>query len=252
MKRAFIVLSLAVLACAGCASDDSTRPKDPERASEINLEIGIDYLRKGKLNEAKEKIDRALELNPRNPQAHAYAGLLYMRLGEEATGDSHFERALSLDPKNPEIQNNYAVLLCQRKRYERGEKLAVAAASNPLYRTPHVGFVNAGNCARGAGRLKEAEGYYRQALAAQPRFAAALYEMADLELSQSNFMSARAFFERYLATGRIDPATLWLGVRIERALGNNAGARNYGRRLQNEYPSADETKQFIESERTTG
>jgi type IV pilus assembly protein PilF len=253
VKRALIVLSLAALTFAGCAGDGETRPKQPERASDINLELGISYLREGKLVEAKEKIDRALEQNPRNAQAHAYAGLLYMRLGDEAKGDSHFERALSLDPKNPEIQNNYAVLLCQRKRFDRGEKLAVEAAGNPLYKTPHVGYMNAGNCARGAGNLKGAENHFRQVLTSQPRFPPALYEMADLEFSQSNYMAARAFFERYQAAVRsLDPATLWLGVRIERALGNTAGARSYGRRLQTEFPTAAETKQFIESERNTG
>jgi type IV pilus assembly protein PilF len=251
VKYAFVV-SLAVLALTGCVTSDSTRPKQPERASDINLELGMSYLREGKLADAKEKIDKAVELNPKSAKAHAYAGLLYLQLGEEAKGDSHFERALSLDPKNPEIQNNYATLLCQRKRFDRGEKLAVEAASNPLYKTQHVGFVNAGNCARGAGRLKEAEGYYRQALTVQPKFAPALYAMADLELTQSNYMSARAFFERYLATGRIDPAILWIGVRIERGLGNAAGARSYGKRLQNEYPTSAEAKQFTESERNTG
>jgi len=241
-----------MLALTGCVSNDATRPKQPERASDINLELGMNYLREGKLADAKEKLDKAVEMNPKSAKAHAYAGLLYMQIGEEAKGDAHFERALSLDPKNPEILNNYATLLCQRKKFDRGEKLAVEAASNPLYKTPYVGFMNAGNCARDAGRLKDAESHYRKALAAQPKFPQALYAMADLEFSQANYMSARAFFERYLATGRIDSATLWLGVRIERALGNSAGARGYGRRLQTEYPASVEAKQFTESERKTG
>ena len=58
----------------------------PERAAEINLEIGIDYLRKGNLPQAKEKIDRALEQNPRNAKAHSVAGMLYDRLGDREKG----------------------------------------------------------------------------------------------------------------------------------------------------------------------
>ena len=41
-----------------------SKPK-PERAAEINLELGIEHLRKGNLQQAKDKIDRALEQNPR-------------------------------------------------------------------------------------------------------------------------------------------------------------------------------------------
>ena len=86
--------------------------------------------------------------------------------------------------------------------------------------------MNAGNCARSAGDLKRAEENFRKALAVKPRFGEALFQMADLEYSQTEYMSARAFLERYLEVGRTSPATLWLGVRIERGLGNKAQARS--------------------------
>lgn len=253
MKRAVTVLAAGLCLLAGCTTTDSQRSKpQPERAAELNLELGVDYLRKGNLQQAKDKIDRALDQNPRYGRAHAVAGMLYDRLGETNKADSHFQRAVALDPGNPEIKNNYAAYLCQKDRFERGEKFALEAAANPLYKTPEVAFLNAGNCARSAGDLKRAEENYRRALGIRPRFGEALFQMADIEYRQTEYMSARAFLERYMAIGRSSPATLWLGVRIERGLGNEAQAQQYAQRLKSEYPTASQTKELLESERNPG
>lgn len=250
---ALIVVCAGAVA-AGCMTQSSDQmPKArPERASDLNLELGYDYFRKGKLPEAKEKFDKAMQQNPRNANAQAAAGLLYDRLGEVKKADSHFVRALSLDPKNPDIQNTYAAFLCARNRYAQGEKYALEAAGNRLYRTPEYAYLNAGNCASKAGQLARAEGHYRSSLQIKARFGEALYKMADLEYRQTNYMSARAFLERYLELGRTDASTLWLALKIERSLGNAAAAQAYAQRLKSEYPSAVETRELIESERNSG
>ena len=248
------VLAMALAGLAGCGSNARkpiTKP-EPERAAEINLEIGLDYLRKGNLKQAKEKIDRALDQNPRNAKVQMTAGMLYDRLGEDARADGHFSRAVALDPQNPDMQNNYGAYLCQKGRFERGEKLALEAAGNPLYTTPEAAYLNAANCARGAGDLKRAEESLRKALAVKPKFSEALIQMADVAYIQTDYLSARAFLERYLAVGRSNPTSLWLGVRIERGLGNNAAAQNYAQRLKTEYPRAAQTKELLESERNPG
>jgi type IV pilus assembly protein PilF len=254
IKKTTAALTVLVMAASltGCTTTDTRRKPDAERAAEINLQLGTDYLRRGNLAQAKEKIDRALEQNPRNPQAHITAGLLYERLGNSDKADSHFSRALSLDPKNPEVQNNYGAFLCQKGKYQRGEKLMLEAASNPLYRTPEIAYFNAANCARNGGDLKRTEENLRKALAVRPKFAEALLQMAELQYNQADYLSARAFLERYMEVGRVSPATLWLGVRIERGLGNEEAAKTYAERLKLEYPKAAQTKELIESERNPG
>ena len=255
MKRAATIVLGSLVASiflGGCATSDNVTTPKPERAAEINLELGVEHLRKGNLQQAKDKIDRALEQNPRYGRAHMVAGMLYNRLNDQGKADSHYQRAVSLEPKNPDFKNNYAVYLCQQKKYERGQKLALEAAADPLYTTPEVAYMNAGNCALSAGDMKGAEEHFRQALAKKPRFPEVLFQMADLEYRQTEYMSARAFLQRYLEVGRTNPATLWLGVRIERGLGNKEQAQHYAQRLKSEYPSAAQTKELLESERNPG
>jgi type IV pilus assembly protein PilF len=254
MRSTAVALWVVSAALVGCTSNGGKQLGTPDnaRAAEINLELGIDYLRKNNLAQAKEKIDRALEQNPRNSKAQITAGMLYDRLGESNKAESHFAKGLALDPKNPEVQNNYGAYLCQKGKYERGEKLMIDAATNPLYRTPEVAYLNAANCARNGGDLKRAEENLRKALAVRPKFGEALFQMADLQYKQTDYLSARGFLERYMEVGRTSPASLWLGVRIERGLGNAAAAKNYAERLKLEYPRAAQTKELIESERNPG
>jgi type IV pilus assembly protein PilF len=257
MPVAMLRLSLTCVVAAslvGCMSNNSSQMSkpQPDRASDINLEIGIDHLRKGNLSQAKEKIDRAIDQNPRNAKAHAAAGLLYDRLGDIKQADAHFDRAISLEPKDPDIGNNYAAFLCKNGRHERGEKVALQTAANPLYKTPEIALVNAGNCARAAGDLASAEADYRRALSVKPRFGAALHEITEVKLTQKDYLSARGFYQRYMEVSRTSAASLWFCVRIERALKNASVADNCAARLKNEYPSAAETKALMESERNPG
>src|SRR5687767_9536884 len=94
-----VVVLVALAGCVGTSPKQLSKP-EPELAAEINLEIGIDALRKGNLNQAKEKIDKAVEQNPRNSKAQITAGVLYERLGDTDKADSHFAKGLALDPKN--------------------------------------------------------------------------------------------------------------------------------------------------------
>ncbi|WP_293862364.1 type IV pilus biogenesis/stability protein PilW [Steroidobacter sp.] len=254
MRSSAVALWVMSAALAGCMSNSDKRlgKPDNERAAEINLEIGTDALRKGNLVLAKEKIDKAVEQNPRNAKAQTTAGMLYERLGESAKAETYFSKGLALDPKNPELQNNYGAFLCQKGKHDRGEKMMIDAASNPLYRTPEVAYLNAANCARNGGDVKRAEENLRKAIQVRPKFSEALYQMADLQYKQTNYLSARGFLERFTAVGRTSAASLWLGVRIERGLGNDAAAKNYAERLKLEYPRAAQTKELIESERNPG
>lgn len=253
MRRRTIICLLAItIGLAGCATSSDNSVSDPERASEINLNLAVDYLRKGNLAQAKEKLDRSLEQNPRNAAAHSVAGMLYNRLRDADKANSHYQRAVSLEPENAEYKNNYAAYLCQHGRYERGEKMALQAAENLLYKTREAAYFNAGTCARSRGDLASAEQHFRNAVKVRPRFGEALYELAEIEFEQKNYMSARGFLERYMEVGRTTPAMLWLAVRIERGLGNSAVAQHYANRLRSEYPNANQTKELVESERNPG
>jgi type IV pilus assembly protein PilF len=246
---ASVIVSCAV-ALTGCITTrDELGKKDDVAAAQANMQLGINAMQQNNLSEAKAKIDKALTQDSKSADVHFVAGILYARIKEYGKADGYYERAIDLEPRNSDYVNGYAVYLCGRKNYEKGEKLALKAAENPLYKSPHVALLNAGICAMDAGHAGKAEEYFRRALKIQPDFSAALLYMAELELKSGNFLSARAFLERYQQYGPAIPKSLLLGVRIERGMGNPNAAQNYARRLNTEFPTSEETKALTDVER---
>jgi type IV pilus assembly protein PilF len=123
------------------------------------------------------------------------------------------------------------------------------ALANPLYSTPWVALSNARLCAERSGDKVNAEGYYRRALTANQKYAPALLQMAQISFEQDNLMSTRAYLERFHGEAAATAASLWLGVRVERKLGDRMKAVEYKRRLLKEFPDAPEVQALNQSER---
>lgn len=216
-----------------------TAPVDARmQAAQTNVRLGVEYLKKGEIKIARDKIERALKQQPRDVSVQLAAGLLYERLGESDRAGKHYREALKVDAKSPEAQNAYGSFLCRNGDPERGEAVFIQAATNPLYRTPDIAYANAGTCARGAKRLAEAEGYLRKALAARPNNADVLQQLAGVTFERGNALASRAFVQRYLAAAPANAEVLLLGHRVETQLGDRVAARQFGDRLMREFPAS--------------
>jgi type IV pilus assembly protein PilF len=247
--RALAVLAAVLSLCAPLAGAQE-KQSDREKAAAINAELAITYMKQDNLRAAREKADKALEQNSRSPEVQMAAGFVYDRLGEDKKAGAHFEQAVKLGGNdNPDVLNNAAVFQCRKGSKKRGEELFLQAAASPLYRMPEVAFANAGHCARDDGRPKDAERYFRQALARNPKMPDPLLSLADLQHATGNDMQARAFVQRYHEAAPATAQSVWLGYRIERGAGDAAAAEEYARRLRMEFPTSAEAAQLFEQER---
>ncbi len=245
MRRAAFALALAVLlgACASTAereADDAKR----HRLVETNVQLAANYLQRGQLEFAKEKLEKALSIDPDDVSANNTMALLQWRLRDHAAAEKHFRRAVTLEKNNGEAQNNYGVFLCERGRVEEAVKWFKRAIDDPLYSTPAVANQNAGLCLIKTGANTAAEPYFREALKINPRLAPALEQMARISLDQGKALAARGFMQRYFQAGADTPETLWLAVRIEKALGHKNEEASYALRLRAKFPESPEAKRL--------
>jgi type IV pilus assembly protein PilF len=237
--RTGVWLVLAVL-LAGCATQGGQSAKkegDPREASRINTQLGIEYLRKGDIELARGKLEKAVELDSKNPEAQGVLALLYANTGELSKAEKHYEISLGLQPDEPSVLNNYGVTLCGQGKYAKADQLFARAVRNPRYSTPEVAFTNAGVCARKQPDDAKADGYFRQALQRNPNFADALGQMALLSADQARYLNARGFLQRYESLqAPMTREMLLLGIRIELALGDRSAAQRYAQTLRAEHP----------------
>lgn len=226
-----------------------TEKQNRDQAAAINTELAIAYMRENNLAAARDKIEKALQQNSKTARTQMVAGFLYDRLGEKRKAHGHYDQAVKLAKGDPDVLNNAGAYFCRNGEYKRGEELLLQAAKSALYRTPDVAYGNAGRCARGDGRPRDAEQYFRKALSINPKQGDALWQMAEIAQGQGNGLQARAFLERYDAIAPSTAATLWLGRSIELGLGDSQQAAQYARRLREEFPTSEEAAKLFEEER---
>lgn len=244
----WVVASLVpvlVLALSGCNQSNVKPGNDKTSPAAANVELGVLYMREGKKNVAMDVLQKALTQDPNSADAHNAIAVLYESLGETAKADTHFKRALSLNSQDSQAHNNYGTFLCRNKRADEAEKHYLAAAANPLYETPELSYTNAGSCAYNAKDTAKAEQYWRKALELNAQFSPALLQMARLNVNQKNYMSARAYLQRFHAVARPSPESLWLGIQTERVLGDKNAEASYSMLLKNGYPNSPQAKQLL-------
>jgi type IV pilus assembly protein PilF len=251
MRGALLVpLLLALAACtpAGGGGNGNLRPQETSNDVAIaNLNLAIEYMRRGDYQKALEKLDKARAADPGYPQTYNTYGVLYEVLGQTARAEQNFRKALQISPGDSATLNNYGRFLCKSGRTREAESAFLEAASNPLYETPEIPLTNAGLCALGEGRSAEAEQHFRKALQINPKLAAALLPMARLSYDGGNYLSARGYLQRYDEVAKPTAESLWLGIRIERELGDRNAVASYSLLLRNEFPDSNEAKLLREN-----
>jgi len=257
MRR--VALTAVLLLIAACSSQKTQTPVEPQRTepqpvkssplerAKIHTELGVSYFQNGQLGVALEELNTAVAADRTYAPAYNALGLVYMELKEDGKADSNFRQAIRLDPSSSEAKNNYGMFLCQRGRENEGIRQLLDALKNPLYPTPDVAYKNAGLCARKAGDTKAAEGYFLQALKFNPKQPQALYSLAEINYLRDEPTAAKQYISRYFsAVENAGPEALWLAARVERKLGDRTALANYGMQLRRRYPSAPETKAYLE------
>lgn len=248
------VLAVTCLTAAGCA----TAPDDTQRTSgtigdettartraRVHTELAASYFELGNIAVALEETREALRADPNYAPAHNVAGLVYAQLKEDRLAEESFQTALQINPSDSDAHNNYGRFLCDRKQEREAIKHFLAAVRNPLYTTPERSWVNAGMCSRRSGDLAGAEGYFQQALKMRPNQPQALYQMADLAYARRNYPEAKSYLTRLTQVTATTAEVLWLGVRIERRLGDRSAEASYALQLRNRFPKSREAQALM-------
>ena len=220
-----------------------------------NLNLGIAYLKEGNYNKALEKLKKALIADSGYAPTYNVLGLLYQQLGDDNKAEENFKRALAINNVDSSTLNNYGNFLCKLGRLPEAENAFLKAAENPLYDDPEIAITNAGQCLYQNKKIEDAEKYYRQALQLTPRIPQALIKMSEINFDKKNFLSARAYLQRYQEISPHNAKTLLLGIKIENKLGDQDAASSYELLLKNSFPDSDEFSELknlapIESKKT--
>lgn len=238
-----VLVGLLLSACSG----QIKKAENKSKAADYNADLGIEYLRNGRLQLANQKILKALEQKPNSAKAHHYFALLQQRLKQNSKAQHHFKKAIDINPKDPELRNNYGSFLCGTNRSQAAVKQFMIAIKDPLYRTPEFAYTNAGICSYKSNQPNEAEKYFRLALDKRANFSSALLQLAKLYENKKDLPRAHAFLSRYENVGKSTPEALQLCASINKKMGNHKKASVCSSALLRLFPTSDEATRISSS-----
>ena len=240
------LLLISILFLGGCVTVEDG-PSQQQKASKINVQLGIGYYHQNNLELADEKLRKALDQDPQSSQAHHAFAVLQNRFLNREKSEFHFRKAVELDGQNSEALNNFGAFLCQDERYEEAESMFVKAVDNPLYKTPEVAYTNAALCLR-KGQLKPltAKGYLLKALTIGRNYGPALLELAEIGLEENQTERTLHYVKRFHLASKPTARSVWLKLQAEYAEGNTKSVHELGAILQRDFPESKEYKLWLE------
>ena len=157
------------------------------RRPDLLAALGESYFMAGKVEKAIEEFNKLIEVEG-SARSYAFLGLSYRNLGRFDEAKQQFEQGLKLDPKNS---------LC---------------------------LFNLGFIAERQGDAAAAEGYLQKAVQANPDFADALLELANLRIAAKKLQDAEELLRRYVKISRNPGTGYYKLAMVERSLHETAAA----------------------------
>ena len=247
MNRLIVMLfSLALLAACSTTADSNSHAF---KSAKVHTELAGLYYQRAQLGIALDELKQALDADSSYAPAYNVRGLVHMALREDKDAEEDFKHSLDLDDTDSDTHNNYGWFLCQHDRAKEAIPQFMAALKNPLYATPGLAYLNAGLCSRKAGNNRDAEDFLQKALQVDPGSTQALFALADLSYANADYYSANKYFaDLSQKSDNLTAEQLWLGVRINRKIGDHNTAASYATQLRNRFPDARETQMLIHGE----
>lgn len=222
--------------------------RDPRTRAKAHTELASAYYELGNMGVAMEEARIALEADPNFAPAYNVQGLVQMDLKELAGAESSFQRGLRLAPQDPDLNHNYGWFLCQSGREDQSIQWFLNAIRNPLYTSPAKSYSAAGRCMLKRNPT-EAATYLERALRLDPNNVQAMLPYAELLYQRGQVQEAKAIVIRF---NRMVPEptaeSLWLGVRVERRLGDRVAETTFANQLRRRYSGSPEFQRLQRGE----
>ena len=222
---------------------ESDEPDGRKRAR-IRLELAANYFQQGQTNVALDELKQALVADPTFADAHNLRGLVYMRLNDNALAEESFRRAITLNPRDGDVLHNYGWLLCQQTRYSESTAMFARAIANPTYEGQAKTLMTQGICQVRAGQGAEGERSLSRSYELDPGNPVTGYNLASLLFQRGDLTRAQFYIRRLNNSNLANAETLWLGIKVERSVGDREAMAQLGNQLRKRFGQSREATAY--------
>lgn len=250
--RCLAVLNILLLcaSAAGCiTSSTGLFSGDPagDQAAKDSVALAMAYLRSGDTARAKQPLSSALEHNPRSAPLNNAMALVYSVEQEFEISEHYYQKAIKYDPSFTAAYFNYGALLYGLERYAEAAEQYRIAAEDTVYLQRAVVFENLGATLLQLGQREAAREAFSRALTLNGDLSRSHLNLAEMYYDAQNFDASRKHFDRFAELSRHSPASLWLGIRLQRIFQDQDAIASYALQLRNMFPDSAEYGYYKDS-----
>jgi type IV pilus assembly protein PilF len=227
--------------------DRVTASDEPESANRarVRMELASAYFGRGQMSTALDEVKLAIAADPTLVEAYNLRGLIYAGMGDDRLAEESFRHALQLNARDADTMQNFGWYLCQQKRFGEADTMFRQALAVPQYRDSSRTLLTQGVCQARAGEWSQAEGTLIRSYEIDPTNPATAINLSEVLYRRGEFERARFYVRRVNANpDKSNAQTLWLAARIEKRLGNQQGAQEFGTQLRNRFPQSREAMAY--------
>lgn len=225
---------------------DSDETSDRKRAR-IRVELALGYFEQGKSNIALDEVKQAILADPQYSEAHNLRGLIYMRLNDFSLAEESFKKVLTLKPSDANVMHNLGWLKCQQAQYVASADFFAKALAVPVYVERAKTYMAQGLCQVRAGQLKDAEASLVKAYEYDAGNPVTGFHLASLLFQNKEDVRAQFYIRRLNNSEWANAESLWLGLKIEKRVGNSEAVRQLGMQLEKRFPQSREAALYRRS-----
>ncbi|MCX8065812.1 MAG: tetratricopeptide repeat protein [Candidatus Hydrogenedentes bacterium] len=236
-----------------------------------------------KLEESKNLVLKAIEINPKNHEYYLLLGEIYLQTNEPTEAKIHFLKALEMNPLSPTVHNNLGYMEELEGNLQKARELYTKATSiNPVYT---LGWINLGrvylyslnmpeeakfcflkaveidpnlwktwfhlgNSYLVLGEFTKAEEYLSKAINLSPKNPHVLNNLGLVYFKMGNIQKSKDFFEKALSIDSNLPDALFNLGKIYKELSMPKEAKKYFEKIlsiQPNYPGVEEELKTLDN-----
>jgi type IV pilus assembly protein PilF len=232
-------LPAAVTGCAGGATSfgspaelPTAQDDTPERKrARVRLQLAASYFQAGRNNVALDEVKRVMQADPSLADAYNLAGLIYQALQQPDLAEQHFRRAIALNPRDGSPLHNLGRLQCEQQLYAQADQSFAQALALPGYAERAKTLMTQGICQARAGDTALAVSTLKRSYDADRDNPVTAYNLALLLFDSRHYDDARLYIRPLNNSDLANAQSLWLGIKVDRALDNRAAMRQLGDQL---------------------
>lgn len=254
MIRLLSILTAVIVLQACVTTEESrfSRKASPEKAVENYTQLGLGYLQKGRPDWARDRLQRALEINPDDPEANDAMGLVWQTEGELDLAEDSFKKAMSEDPQFTQAKHHLGRLYAKMNQRDEARDLLKEVANDRYYNN-RVGAYN--DLALNFYRMGNSQGAieaYSQSLRLAPYNVDALVNISTLLFEAQRYDDSLKYFDRFDRLVERDQTehtahSLWLGIKLLTIHQQTSRGVAMAAQLKQRFPNSEEYRMYQDS-----